>query len=177
MVDVPVRIDAYTAIGATFRPGDDVYTHPQVIRQCSSFITAHHLTAHECASTIDACHRVVSEGAGVALAPAGMEEELPLDLHRASVANLSGALTRFLVLGRPGTFGAPPRTDVTTRSVWIVDGEVPPSQAARYDEILRGPSGRSLVVSTRTDRVPNAATARFVGTMPWSPRTPIVVVE
>ena len=177
VVDVPVRIDAYTAVGAPFRPGDDLYTHPQVIRQCSAFIASHHLVAHECTSTIDACRRVAADGSGVALAPAGMETEMALSLHRANVANLSGALTRFLVLGRPGTFGAPPRTDVTTRSVWIVEGDVPPSEAARYDEILRGPSGLSLVVSTRPDRLDGCTDALFVGTLPWSPRTPIVVIE
>ena len=113
----------------------------------------------------------------MALAGAGMELDLPLALHRASVANLAGALTRFLVLGRSDTFGTAPRTDVTTRSVWIIDGDLPPSVSARYDEILRGPSGRSLVVSTRPDRVPPRDGVRFVGTIPWSPRTPIVVVE
>lgn len=177
VVDVPVRIDAYTAAGSTFHPGADVYTHPQVLRQCSAFIAAHNLVGHECASTIEACRLVASAGKGVALAGAGMELEMPLALHRASVANLAGALTRFLVLGRSDTFGAPPRTDVTTRSVWIIDGDLAPSVSSRYDEVLRGPSGRSLVVSTRADRVPPRDGVRFVGTIPWSPRTPIVVIE
>lgn len=177
VVDVPVRIDAYTATGTTFHPGADVYTHPQVLRQCSAFIGANHLVGHECTSTADACRLVIAQNAGVALAGAGMELELPLELHRASVANLAGALTRFLVLARTGTFGTPPRADVTTRSIWIIDGDLPPHRAARYDEVLRGPSGRSLVVSTRADRLMAGIGVRFVGTLPWSPRTPIVVVE
>jgi len=124
--------------------------------------------------------QVAAQGHGVALAASGVGEELGLDAARASVGNLAGALTRFLVLGRAGTFGRPPRSDVTERSLWICPATTDLSSAkdhgeARYDEVLRGPSGRLLVVSTQRDRVSSNG-ARYLGTVPWSPRTPIVTV-
>jgi hypothetical protein len=33
-----------------------------------------------------------------------------------------------------------------------------------------------LVISTRADRLDDVTEARFLGTIPWSPRTPLVVV-
>ncbi len=101
VVDVPVRFDAYVAPGTTITAGSTVLSHPQGFRQCSSFIAAMHLVEEVCTSTVEACHEVLRRGAGVALAARGVGEELGLELHRASVGNLAGALTRFLVLGRP----------------------------------------------------------------------------
>lgn len=180
VVDVPVRFDAYVAPGQTLTRGDTVYSHPQGLRQCSAFIQSLGLVEESCVSTTDACVKVAALGHGVALAASGVGEELGLEGARASVGNLAGALTRFLVLGRAGTFGKSPRSDVTERSVWIcpagTDLSTPNDHGeARYDEVLRGPSGQLLVVSTRPDRVASAG-ARYLGTVPWSPRTPIVTV-
>lgn len=179
VVDVPVRFDAYAAPGTTIGTGAVVMSHPQGFRQCSSFIAALHLVEHECSSTVEACRRVLGEGAGLALAARGVGEELGLELYRASVGNLAGALTRFLVLGLAGSFGPPPRGDVTERSLWVLEpsSTADPATEPVFDELLRGPSGRALLVSSRTDRVPvGSAGAVFLGTIPWSPRTPIVVV-
>lgn len=179
VVDVPVRFDAYVAPGTTVAAGSAVLSHPQGFRQCSSFIAAMHLVEEVCTSTVEACHEVLRRGAGVALAARGVGEELGLELHRASVGNLAGALTRFLVLGRAGAFGPPPRGDVTERAVWLLEpGTVPPpTDQACFDELLRGPSGRALLVSSRPDRLaPGTPGATSLGTIPWSPRTPIVVL-
>lgn len=180
VVDVPVRFDAYVAPGTTFAPGDPVFSHPQGFRQCSTFVAANRLVEHPCTSTADACREVALHGRGVALAATGLQDEFGVELARANVGNLSGALTRFLVLGREGMFGPPVRADATLRSVWVADGDrvdAAPSDAARYDEILRGPSGRVLVISTRPDRLVAGPGVRSIGTIPWSPRTPLVVVE
>jgi prephenate dehydratase/prephenate dehydrogenase len=186
VIDVPVRFDAYMCPGSELVSGGDVHSHPQGFRQCSAFIAAHNLREIPCTSTAEACRLVQSSGTGIALAAAGLGDEFALDLARANVGNLAGALTRFLVVGRADTFGPPVRVDATFRSVWIVGpGAVGPGGAglgegsvdgARYDEVLRGPSGAMLVISTRADRLDGVTDARFLGTIPWSPRTPLVVV-
>ncbi len=178
VVDVPVRFDAYVDPGVAIRPGMRVLSHPQGIRQCSQFIAANELVAVECTSTAEACIRVREEHDGIALAAAGIGEELGLEVARSSVGNLAGAITRFLVIARRGTFQPPARVDVLQRTVWVVDAGValPDDQSARFDEVLRGPSGRMLVVSTHRGLLDGVAGARRLGTMPWTPRTPIVVV-
>ncbi len=182
VVDVPVRFDAYVAPDGALAPGDQVFSHPQGLRQCSQFIAANHLVEVICTSTVDACRQVSESGRGVALAATGLEDEYGLALARASVGNLAGALTRFLVLGREGRFAPPVRADALERSLWILDSAgaalIAQEDVPSYDEILRGPSGRSLLISTRRDRLrADHLGARYLGTIPWSPRTPIVVVE
>ena len=179
VVDVPVRFDAYVAHGTELVSGGTVFSHPQGFRQCSAFIEANQLVEVACTSTAEACARVRETGVGVALAASGLGDEFGVALARASVGNLAGALTRFLVLGRPGAFAPPPRRDATLRSVWIIgpDGELPDAaESPHFDEVLRGPSGATLVVSSAPDRVPPGRGRRFLGTIPWSPRTPVVVV-
>ncbi len=178
VVDVPVRFDAYVDPGVGIRPGMRVLSHPQGIRQCSQFIAANELFTVECTSTAEACIRVRDEHDGIALAAAGIGEELGLEVARSSVGNLAGAITRFLVIARRGTFQPPARADVLQRTVWVVDAGVtlPDDHSARFDEVLRGPSGRMLVVSTHRGLLDGVAGARRLGTMPWTPRTPIVVV-
>lgn len=179
VVDVLVRFDAYVAPGVTFTPGMTLYTHPQVIRQCSAFIAAHSLRAVECSSTTEACRLVAEQGEGVAIANVGLQGEVGLDLARASVGNLAGAVTRFLVIGNAGAFAPSPRIDATLRSVWLVDDPtgLPVPKGSRFDELLHGPSGRLLVISTDPHRLDASDGTRFLGTFPWSPRTPVVVVS
>jgi prephenate dehydratase/prephenate dehydrogenase len=182
VVDVPVRFDAYVAPGRDLIEGGRVYSHPQGFRQCSQFIAAHRLQQVECNSTADACRLVAENGDGIALAATGMNAEFGLITARSSVGNLAGALTRFLVLGTVGRFGDPARADALLRTVWIVEsdvaGRLPITTNPRFDEVLRGPSGRTLLVSTDPQRIPTgAAGVRRVATIPWSPRTPLVVVE
>jgi prephenate dehydratase/prephenate dehydrogenase len=178
VVDVPIRFDAYGTPGVVLRAGMRVRSHPQGIRQCSQFIAANELVAEECTSTAEACRAVAEDGDGVALAAAGVGEEFGLPVMRSSVGNLAGAITRFLVLARRGTFQPPARADVLQRTVWILDvGAVLPTDATpRFDEVLRGPSGRAIVVSTHRALLDGVDGARRLGTLPWSPRTPIVIV-
>ena len=181
VVDVPVRFDAYIAPGAEFHPGIEVLSHPQGFRQCSAFVNANQLIEIPCTSTAEACARVKETGRGVALAAAGLDRELGLSLARASVGNLAGALTRFLVLGLEGSFDPPPRSDAILRSVWIGAGSLADllqtRQGGRFDEVLQGPSGRTLLVSTvKPGEQTTTNGARLIGFIPWSPRTPLVVV-
>jgi hypothetical protein len=157
-----------------------VYSHPQGLRQCSQFIASHHLEEVVCTSTAEACRQVAAEGNGVALGATGMEVEFDLIVARSSVGNLAGALTRFLVIGTEDAFGEPRPEDHTTRSLWVTTpdalGPAFTDPYPRYDEVLRGPSGHSLVVSTQTDRLEEGPNVRFIGTIPWSPRTPLVTL-
>lgn len=179
VVDVLVRFDAYVAPGTAFAAGMTLYTHPQVIRQCSAFIAANGLHSVECSSTTEACRIVAEKGDGVAIANVGLQGEVGLELARASVGNLAGAVTRFLVVARQGSFAPSPRIDATLRSVWLVDDPtgLPVPKGSRFDELLHGPSGRLLVVSTDPNRLEAGVGTRFLGTFPWSPRTPVVVVS
>jgi prephenate dehydratase/prephenate dehydrogenase len=188
VVDVPVRFDAYissafaSGLGSESFNGAKVYSHPQGFRQCSQFVAAHRLVEVVCSSTAEACRMVAENNDGVALAATGMNTEFGLVTARTSVGNLAGALTRFLVLGKVGSFEAPVRADALQRTVWIIESEVagrlPVRTQPRYDEVLRGPSGRTLLVSTDPLRVPpDTVGARLVATIPWSPRTPLVVIE
>jgi prephenate dehydratase/prephenate dehydrogenase len=176
VIDVPVRFDAYGLHDVT--PGDVVYSHPQGLRQCSSFIENHRLNAVECLSTAESCRRVAAEGRGLALAAPGVGSEFGLSVIHSSVGNLAGALTRFLVLGRRGAFGPSPRADVTLRTVWTIAPNSPVlsnDNVIGYSEVLRGPSGRAIVISTRPDALSQHDSARIIGTIPWSPRSPVVV--
>ncbi len=181
VVDVPVRIDAYVAPGNDLVEGSVAYTHPQVFRQCSTFVAAMKFQQVICASTAEACRRVADTQHGVALAATGMQADFGLVTARSSVGNLAGALTRFLVLGMQSMFDEPARADALLRTVWIIEpemaGRLPLTTEPRYDEVLRGPSGRTLLISTDASRVPAGTPgARLVATFPWSPRTPLVVV-
>ncbi len=188
VVDVPVRFDAYVSSEFASTTGSDsfdgvkVYSHPQGFRQCSQFVANHHLIEVVCSSTAEACRLVAEQHDGIALAATGMNAEFGLITARTSVGNLAGALTRFLVLGTVGMFEAPVRVDALQRTVWIIEsdvaGRLPVRTQPRYDEVLRGPSGRTLLVSTDPLRVPvGTPGARLVATIPWSPRTPLVVIE
>jgi prephenate dehydratase/prephenate dehydrogenase len=178
VVDVPIRFDAFGTPGANLRPGMRVRSHPQGIRQCSQFIAANELVAEECTSTAEACRAVAEDGDGVALAAAGVGEESGLAVVRSSVGNLAGAITRFLVVAKRGTFQPPARADVLQRTVWLldIDAVLPTDVTPRFDEVLRGPSGRAIVISTHRSLLDGVAGTRRLGTLPWTPRTPIVIV-
>lgn len=181
VVDVPVRFDAYIAPGEDLIEGSTVYSHPQGFRQCSAFVASMKLQPVECTSTAEACRRVAESRAGVALAATGMQDDFGLVTARPSVGNLAGALTRFLVLGDRSLFVEPRHADPLLRTVWVIEpemaGRLPITTEPRYDEVLRGPSGRTLLISTDPQRVPaDTDGARLVATFPWSPRTPLVVV-
>jgi hypothetical protein len=183
VVDVAVRFDAYT-VGP--RPlesyrGSVVYSHPQGLAQCSRFIARWGLTPVPTDSTAAALERALaSDTPAVALGGAGLATG---DLHvvEREVDDLSGSITRFLVVGAPGEF-APQRdgSDPTLRSVRIgarAADALPLLGGGRaaFAELLTDDDGRFLLISS----APGGAEAdgvRLLGTLPWSPRTPVVRV-
>ncbi|WP_375387097.1 prephenate dehydratase domain-containing protein [uncultured Amnibacterium sp.] len=185
VVDVPVRFDAYTAAGGpleSFR-GATVFSHPQGLAQCTRFIARWGLRPVQTDSTAGALERALaSEAPAVALGGAGLATG-GLRVIEREVDDLSGSITRFLVLGSPGEF-APQQdgSDPTLRSVRVgADAaDVLPllrsPGAAAFAELLTDATGRFLLISSAAGGEEPAG-ARLLGTLPWSPRTPVVRVD
>lgn len=182
IVDVEVRFDAYCRREAELRPGAEVLSQSQALRQCRRFVAVHRLVEREVASTLDAVERVAAGDGDVALAPAGLRHP-GVSVVDSGIGDVPGAITRFLVLGRDGGLeGVDPQgpgADPPARAVWLLGPEasVPvPTPASRFDEVVAGASGRRLWISTDPGRIPDGPGVRSLGTFPWSPRTPIVAV-
>src|SRR5690606_5586876 len=127
MVDVPVRFDAYAREG--MQPdalrGSVVYSHPQAIAQCSGFIRRMGLEPVPAESTAAAL-RLAEAHDGPAIAIAGVGKGATHGLHvlEREIDDLSGSITRFIVIGDAASFGEPgPGSRPTLRQLWI--GEDP----------------------------------------------------
>ena len=185
VVDVAVRFDAYTVASRPLESyrGSPVYSHPQGLAQCTRFIARWGLQPIPTDSTAAALElALASDVPAVALGGAGLATG---DLHviEREVDDLSGSITRFVVVGAPGEF-APQRdgSDPTLRSVRIGTraADALPLLAgnrAAFAELLTDDAGRFLLISS----VPGGDGAdqegmRLLGTLPWSPRTPVVRV-
>lgn len=109
VIDVAVRFDAYTQRGGALDElkGSTVYSHPQALAQCRAFVRRLALRPVEVESTAAALERVAqSPVRAIALAGANKEAESGLRVLEREVDDLSGSITRFLVLGRKGAFGS-----------------------------------------------------------------------
>ncbi len=203
VIDVAVRIDAYIREGHRLDElhGAQVFSHPQALAQCSAFIRRWSLQPQPCASTADALRQVAeSSSPAVGLAGEGRGVGLGLKVAEREVDDLSGSITRFLILGRPGTFadlvgGSAPtlRSIYVARSIAAVarqreagEGGIPGRGAGdgdsagtpAFDEILADGAGRALWVTSRpAESIGADPQLRPLGRAPWSPRTPVVRVE
>jgi prephenate dehydratase/prephenate dehydrogenase len=184
VVDVPVRFDAYVRPGTSLAElaGCPVFSHPQAIAQCAAFIARWGLVAVPVSSTSESLQRLAGhDGRALALAGVDRGAELGLEVVEREVDDLSGSITRFLIVGHRESFGEPRGgSDPTVRSLWIVESPdalpgLLQGRSAGFDELLTDDDGRSLLVSSR---MPGAEIpgARFLGRLPWSPRTPVVRV-
>jgi len=190
MVDVAVRFDAYARPGTTAESlrGAPVYAHPQSFAQCGAFVRRLGLVAVPCESNAAALHRAAdSETPAVALAGPAKAGALPLVTIEREVDDLSGSITRFLVLGAPETFGDfRSGSQPTLRRLWIGAERDAAlgllGTGAGLDELLSDADGRWLLVSSGTGaasaaaggEAPGMPGARLLGDVPWSPRTPVV---
>jgi prephenate dehydratase/prephenate dehydrogenase len=182
MVDVAVRFDAYARPGMDLEAlrGAPVYSHPQALAQCTAFVRRWGLDPHPVASTALALELAASaEIPSVALAGAGKGVSLGLAIAEREVDDLSGSITRFLVVGRTGAFGELGGGSVPTlRRVWIgsdlADALLLLGGGAGFDELLTDADGRWLLVSSRESDPAVAPGATLLGDVPWSPRTPVV---
>lgn len=201
VIDVAVRFDAFVRAEAHLDQlrHAPVYSHPQALAQCGNFIRRWGLEPVVCASTAEALRRVAeSEVPAVALAGEGRGEPLGLKVAEREVDDLSGSITRFVILGPPGGFGElVGGSDPTLRCIYLasslaavtaaltdpggpVDRSGMPSAAAvphpAYDEVLSDAEGRCLWVTSR-EMVPGLEGLRSLGRAPWTPRTPLVRVQ
>ena len=186
VVDVAVRLDAYVEESRqlTDLRGARVYSHPQALGQCESFIRRWGLEPVPCSSTAEALRLVAADADGsVALGPAD-STMAGLKVAEREVDDLSGSITRFLILGDDRTFGElAGGWDPTLRSLWVADAVssvLPLIESGRpaFDELLTDGDGRCLWVTSRPRSEAEAPSGvRFLGRAPWSPRTPVVRVE
>lgn len=183
MVDVPIRFDAYARPGlpAEALRGAIVYAHPQSIAQCSAFIQRHRLVAEPVASNAVGLERVLADPRpSVALAGAGRGAAFGLEVAAREVDDLSGSITRFLIVGPQSAFGAVGGgAEPTVRRLWVGRGLVAAAPilgagGAGLDELLVDAEGRWLLVSSRGADAPAGPDAVPLGEVPWSPRTPVV---
>lgn len=186
VVDVPVRFDAYVREGLHLEDlrGATVVSHPQVLLQCRRFIERWRLRPEEAPSTAEAGRIALQRDEPVvALAGAGLGSSGGLRVAESEVDDLSGSLTRFVVIGSRGTFGQlTGGSDPTLRTLWIGRTAscltpVIDHGGAAFDEFISGPSGRVLLVTSRVfdGAVPPGTIT--LGRLPWTPRTPLVRLE
>ncbi len=182
VIDVAVRFDAFVPAGVSLNDlrGAEVLSHPQALEQCTRFIARWGLVPVPCASTAEACLRAAEAGNKVALGRADLSVPPQLRVAEREVDDIAGALTRFLVIGHEDDFGTlVGGSDPTLRSVWIAAdhselGAVINSNGPAFDEIITSPTGRVLLVTSREATAASTATLRYLGRIPWTPRTPLV---
>jgi prephenate dehydratase len=189
MVDVTVRLDAFAQphFGSSSLRGARVFSHPQAIAQCSAFVRRWSLRPAACESTGEALRlAAAAQDGAVALAAAGSDiDDLNLRIFEREVDDIVGAITRFIVLGRPEAFGELSAQFLPTQRALLLgnvrDG-IPftgRNSTAAYEEWLTDAHGQYLVITSAVDAlVTDQSPARHLGVAPWSPRTPVVrVVE
>jgi len=134
-----------------------------------------------CDSTAAAIDLAASaDGPAIALAGVDKAGDSGLRVIEREVDDLSGSITRFLILGSPsawGAFGGGSRP--TLRRLWVGDDLADAAAllaggGAGFDELLTDDGGRWLLVTSRTAESPAPGGARALGALPWSPRTPVV---
>ena len=182
VVDVAVRFDAYAAAPVVLAElrGAPVFSHPQALAQCTNFVRRWGLVPQPCASTADALGRLLAcDGPAIALASSGAEADHPfVHVVEREIDDLSGSITRFLIVGQPGAFDEHrDGSDPTLRGIVLA-----PSVAAiaplvgrgpGFDELLTDADGNCLwVTSHPVADLPDGV--RDLGVVPWSPRTPVV---
>ena len=183
MVDVAVRFDAYARDGLAIEGlrGATVYSHPQGLAQCGAFIRRWGLVGVACDSTAAAI-ALAAESQTPAIALAGVDKsgDSGLRVIEREVDDLSGSITRFLILGSPDAWGAfAGGSRPTLRRLWVGDdltdaAALLAAGGAGFDELLTDAGGRWLLVTSRTGDTPAPGRARALGALPWSPRTPVV---
>jgi len=180
MVDVPVRFDAYARPGVQLEAlrGAPAYSHPQGIAQCGGFIRRAGLVPVPVESTAAALgHAAAHDGPAIALAGVDKGADQGLGVLEREIDDLPGSITRFLVLGEG--FGEPePGSRPTLRQLWIGGdpaSALPLLTGAGFSELLADADGRWLLVTSLAPPAePTVGGATWLGTLPWSPRTPVV---
>lgn len=181
VVDVAVRFDAYGAgpVSLAELRGAPVYSHPQALAQCGGFVSRWGLVPQACASTAEALHKLADhDGPALAIASPGAEVEHDwVQVVEREIDDLSGSITRFVVVGARGAFDDHrDGSDPTLRSIVLAPSvaSIAPlvGRGAGFDEVLTDAEGQCLWVSSNQVDLPEGV--RGLGVVPWSPRTPVV---
>lgn len=188
VVDVSVRIDSYIKAGQSLQDlrGARLFSHPQALAQCSSFIARWRLDPVPVASTAEALV-VVAESTqpAVALASADADvTQLGLKVGEREVDDIGGSITRFLILGTPGVFQPfSAEYTPTLRDIWVGGAAgglwslLGAQTDGAFDEVLSDGQGNALWITSRRLAPSALPSMRLLGTAPWSPRTPVVRVS
>ncbi len=119
-IDSPLTICGEIAVAVDqclmARPGvreaeiERVYSHPQALAQCRTWLDANLSRAHlvECPSTADAARRAHEDAAAAAIGTELAAKLAGLAVLRRKLQDLEHNVTRFLVVTRPGTVPPPP---------------------------------------------------------------------
>jgi len=182
MVDVAVRFDAYArpGLGLDALRGAPAYSHPQGLAQCTAFVRRWGLLPRPVESTAAALELAArADGPALALGGVGKGEALGLAVVEREVDDLSGSITRFVIVGADDAFGAlGGGSQPTLRRLWIgsdtADALALLSGGAGFDELLADAEGRWLLISSRAATPDAPPRATLLGDVPWSPRTPVV---
>ncbi len=182
VVDVAVRFDAYAAAPVVLAElrGAPVFSHPQALAQCANFVTRWGLDPQPCASTTDALLKLRElDGPAIAIASSGAEADHDfVHVVEREIDDLSGSITRFLIVGRPDAFAEhSDGSDPTLRRIVVAPNVASIAhlvgRGAGFDELLTDSDGACLWVSSQTlADLPDGV--RDLGSVPWSPRTPVV---
>lgn len=182
VVDVAVRFDAYAAAPVVLAElrGARVFSHPQALAQCANFITRWGLEPTPCASTTEALELLATvDGPAIAIASSGAEGDHPsVHVVEREIDDLSGSITRFLIVGLPDSFDQHrDGSDPTLRRIVVAPSVAEIAhllgRGAGFDELLTDPEGACLWVSSQAiSDLPLGV--RDLGSVPWSPRTPVV---
>lgn len=103
-VDLDIAFAIMSAPGRTLESARTIATHPVAYQQTRGWL-AEHLPDHEFvpASSNAAAAEMAARGAvDVAAAPERAAEIYGLDVHARGVADMQGATTRFILVGKPG---------------------------------------------------------------------------
>lgn len=102
---VPVEHCLLARAGVELSAIERVYSHPQALGQCRAWLATNLPRAArvETASTADAARAAASDGQGAAIAAETSARLYGLEVARSPIQDLTDNVTRFLVLGRPGS--------------------------------------------------------------------------
>ncbi len=115
-VVLPVAFSLLVRPGLTMADITSVASHPHALAQVQGWLATHLGTATQLASTSTAAAAVgVLDGQyDAAITAPVAAEHYPLDVLRTGIADVDDAVTRFLVLQRPGELPAPTGSDRTS---------------------------------------------------------------
>lgn len=120
-VTLPVSFSLLVAKGNKSSPIKKIATHPHAEAQCRSYIAKNHPSAEIIiASSTAAAAAALSKGEfDAAIASANAAETYGLDILANNIGDNDGAVTRFVLVGKPGTVPAATGHDRTSLAAFI----------------------------------------------------------